>query len=103
MASNPPCMNDDGNAAIFVGTNFDTGESVTVCPACMVSFCAAIVEGMTGVPVSALIDAAQSGEIDLIDAGPAPEAQPETIEAAEITEPEIEHDTTETHAATLTD
>jgi len=62
-------MNDDGNAAIFVGTNFDTGQSITVCPPCLVSFCATIVEGMTGVPVAALIDAAQSGELELVADG----------------------------------
>ena len=56
-------MSDDGNAAIFTGTNFDTGDSVTVCATCMVSFCATIVEGMTGLPVSALIDSLESGEI----------------------------------------
>lgn len=63
--ANPPCQFDDGNAAIFTGTNFDTGDSVMLCPPCLVSFCATIIEGMTGVPVSALIDAAQSGELDL--------------------------------------
>lgn len=66
MASNPPCMSEDGNAAIFVGTNFETGDSVTLCPTCLVSWCATIVEGLTGVPVSALIDAAQSGELELV-------------------------------------
>lgn len=54
--ANPPCQSDDGNAAIFTGTNFDTGDSVMLCPACMVSFCATIIEGMTGLPVSALLD-----------------------------------------------
>lgn len=63
--ANPPCQFDDGNAAIFTGTNFDTGDSVMLCPPCLVSFCATIIEGMTGIPVSALIDAAQSGELEL--------------------------------------
>ena len=58
-----PCQFDDGNAAVFIGTNLDTGETVTLCPPDLVSWCATIVEGMTGVPVSALIDAAQSGEL----------------------------------------
>jgi len=61
--ANPPCQSDDGNAAIFTGTNFDTGDSVMLCPACMVSFCATIIEGMTGLPVAALLDAANSGEL----------------------------------------
>lgn len=54
--ANPPCMSDDGNAAVFTGTNFDTGQSVMLCGPCLVSFCAAIVEGMTGLPVAALLD-----------------------------------------------
>jgi len=60
--ANPPCQFDDGNAAVFIGTNFDTGESVTLCPPCLVSWCATIVEGMTGVPVSALIDSLNQTE-----------------------------------------
>jgi hypothetical protein len=57
MAQNPACMNDDGNLAIFVGTNLDTGMSVTLCVDCFVQFCATMVEGLTGVPVVALLEA----------------------------------------------
>ena len=48
-------MNDDGNLAVFIGTNLETGDTVTVCPNCLVAFCAAIVEGMTGLAVTSLM------------------------------------------------
>ena len=56
--ANPPCQSDDGNTAVFTGTNFDTGQSVMLCAQCLVSFCATSVEGMTGLPVNALLDSA---------------------------------------------
>jgi len=85
--ANPPCQFDDGNAAVFIGTNFDTGESVTLCPPCLVSWCATIVEGMTGVPVSALIDAARSGEL-----GSPPQDTTEDSTSEDSTEPaDTEH------------
>ena len=62
--SNPPCQSEDGNAAVFTGTNFDTGQSVMLCSECLVSFCAAIVEGMTGLPVAALLDSATASPDD---------------------------------------
>ncbi len=56
MAQNPACQNDDGNLAIFIGTNLDTGSTVTLCPPCLLQFCGVIVEGMTGMPVNDLIN-----------------------------------------------
>ena len=55
MAGNPACMSDDGNLAVFIGTNLDTGDTVTLCPPCLIQFCATIVESSTGVPVTQLI------------------------------------------------
>ena len=55
MAQTLACQSDDGNAATFIGTNLDTGESVTLCPPCLLQFCGTIVEGMTGLPVNELL------------------------------------------------
>ena len=66
--ANPPCQSDDGNAAIFTGTNFDTGDSVMLCPVCMVTFCATIIEGLTGLPVPQILDDLHAGEPDDDDA-----------------------------------
>lgn len=55
MAQNPACQSDDGNVAIFIGTNLDTGDSQVLCPSCLLQFCATIVQAMTGVPVPDLI------------------------------------------------
>ena len=61
MAQTLACQSDDGNAATFIGTNLDTGESVTLCPPCLLQFCGTIVEGMTGLPVNELL---KSGPVD---------------------------------------
>ena len=82
--ANPPCMSDDGNAAVFTGTNFDTGQSVMLCGPCLVSFCATIVEGMTGLPVSALLDSVDQLATGDDDAG--------EIATDETTTDEIEPD-----------
>jgi hypothetical protein len=68
--ANPPCMNEDGNEAVFTGTFFTTGQSVMLCADDMITFCATIVEGMTGVPVASFIQefneaAAQAAESDI--------------------------------------
>jgi len=39
MASNPPCMANDGESAVFTGTFFDSGQSVTLCNEHLVAFC----------------------------------------------------------------
>lgn len=63
MAFTPPCMSDDGNAAVFVGTLLESGNSITVCPDCLVSFALSIVESNTGLPIAELIaQANESGE-----------------------------------------
>ena len=61
MAQQLPCQSEDGNLAIFIGTNLETGDSQTLCPLCMVQFFGTIIEGMTGLPVNALLE---SGPVD---------------------------------------
>ena len=93
--ANPPCMSDDGNAAVFTGTNFETGQSVMLCGPCLVSFCATIVEGMTGLPVSALLDSAgeltpppaESEDVeDVEDVGDVEDAATDTEDSATATD-----------------
>ena len=49
-------MSDDGNAAVFVGTLLESGQSVTLCQVCLPQFMVTMLEGITGVPVGAVID-----------------------------------------------
>ena len=55
MANNPACMSNDGAEAAFIGTFFDSGDSVTVCGDCLVGFCASIVKGITGLDVPGML------------------------------------------------
>ena len=61
MAQQLPCQSDDGNLATFIGTNLNTGASETLCAPCLLQFCGTIIEGMTGLPVNALLE---SGPVD---------------------------------------
>jgi hypothetical protein len=54
------CQTEDGNNAIFIGTNLDTGDSVSLCQSCLIEFFAAMLEGMTGIPVGAIMAAGLS-------------------------------------------
>lgn len=45
----PPCMSDDGNPAVFVGTMLQTGDAVALCDECLVPWAAALLNAMTGV------------------------------------------------------
>jgi len=45
----PQCMSGDGNAAVFVGTMLETGDSVELCDVCLVAWAAALLQAMTGV------------------------------------------------------
>lgn len=75
--ANPPCMSNDGNAAVFVGTFLENGDSVALCDACMVPWAAAVLEVTTGIDPAPFIRAISEG----------PE-QPEPIEGDT---PEAEH------------
>lgn len=50
-------MSDDGNAAVFTGTFFDSGQSVTVCSECFVSFAAGTLQAITGAPIGDVLAA----------------------------------------------
>lgn len=50
-------MQDDGEQATFVGTLLDSGEGFTLCSRCMALWCAAMLQGMTGVDMSPVVQA----------------------------------------------
>lgn len=54
--ANPPCMSDDGNQSIFVGTFLLQGEPVAVCAECIGPWAAAVVQASTGVDLSSIFD-----------------------------------------------
>lgn len=45
----PQCMSNDGNPAIFIGTFYPSGDSVSLCNDCMPAWCSAVVSGMLGI------------------------------------------------------
>ena len=55
MAGLPPCMMEDSNGAIFTGTFFETGQTVTVCATCLQDFMETMLTSMTNVPVHDVI------------------------------------------------
>lgn len=59
----PPCMSNDGNAAVFVGTFLENGDSVALCGECLPGFAIALTAGMTGTDIEAL-----AGFLDAQDA-----------------------------------
>lgn len=64
--ANPPCMSDDGQPAVFVGTMLETGDSVALCNDCLVGWAAAVLNVMTGVDPTPYLAAISD------DAPPAP-------------------------------
>lgn len=58
MAVQLECMTGDGKSAIFTGTFFEDGRSITVCDTCLQDFMVTMLEVTTGLPVSALLAAA---------------------------------------------
>lgn len=83
-------MNDDGNAAVFTGTFFESGLSVMVCGDCFVSFAAGTLEAMTGVPVGMLLEMPAEGwqpegsETPTVEAGEAGPIPDESSEAGTV-------------------
>lgn len=68
----PPCMSDDGNPAVFVGTMLATGDAVALCDECLVSWTAALLNVMTGVdptPFLAAIGEPDSERVALTEDG----------------------------------
>lgn len=91
--ANPPCMNQDGNPATFMGTFLETGDTVAVCDECMVAFTAAVLNTMTGIDPTPFL-AAVSDDVEEVvilddgaqpaaDAGTPQETEPPTAHAAE--------------------
>lgn len=65
--ANPPCMSDDSNPAVFVGTFLGDGSSVALCDSCMVAWSAALLNAMTGIDPTPFIMAISDdvAEVDL--------------------------------------
>lgn len=55
--ANPPCMSGDGNAAAFIGTFLETGDTVALCDECLVAWSAAMLNAMTGIDPAPFIAA----------------------------------------------
>ena len=78
----PECMAEDGQAAVFVGTFLQNGQSVAVCDEHLVYFAADTLHTMTGVdpaPFIAAISDEQPEEVDPME----PETHPEPEEPLE--------------------
>ena len=91
-------MNEDGNAAVFVGTLLDSGDSVTLCPPCLVGWAVGIVEGGTGLPVSDIIAEAQR-QLDSVP-GAADDVEPAEADGEGTDAPkDVEADTPEDSTA----
>lgn len=50
----PQCMSNDGKQAVFIGTFFENGDSVTVCEDCFQAFVTATTAQMSGIPADVL-------------------------------------------------
>lgn len=98
----PACMNDDGNLAIFIGTNLESGDTVTVCPDCLVAFCTAIVEGMTGMPVTQLLASFEEQVAAGLEEQPEDNDDSHDEERTSVPESDTTTTTDEPNVATLT-
>jgi hypothetical protein len=75
------CQSEDGRQAVFVGTFLNTGDAVAVCDECLVSFCAAVLNSMTGVDPEPFLRALAKDD-ELPESGPvAPEGSGDPIMA----------------------
>ena len=43
----PACMSEDGNQAVFIGTNLMTGDAAALCQDCLPAFLVSLLAGMT--------------------------------------------------------
>lgn len=85
--ANPPCMNDDGNAAVFVGTFLAEGDSVALCDSCMVPFAAAMLHAMTGVDPTPFLEAVSDDEVTVeqVETAETADTSPAAAEAPDPT------------------
>ena len=100
MAQNPACQNDDGNPAMFIGTNLDTGSTVTLCPSCLLQFCGVIVEGMTGMPVNELIAEMATSSDEPAETITDPDSMSSPVMDSPSEDTGTEHDADAEHSAT---
>lgn len=70
----PPCMSDDGNPAVFVGTMLQTGDAVALCDECLVPWAAAMLAAMTGLDPMPFLQAVSDSEITPEEVAAAEEA-----------------------------
>ena len=84
----PECMAEDGQAAVFVGTFLQNGQSVAVCDEHLVYFCADTLHTMTGVdPAPFIVAISEPSDEDLEAADEAIEAQGAAAEAEVLADP----------------
>lgn len=88
MAGNPECQYSDGKQAVFIGTNLNSGETVTLCEDDFLTFCEAAVEGFTGVPIHEVI----AGIIVALaaDAEAAAEAEADDLKGNAMSDADVE-------------
>lgn len=72
----PPCMSDDGNQAVFVGTMLQTGDAVALCDECLVAWSAALLNAMTGVDPTPFLQAISDGPPERPEPADEPPAEP---------------------------
>lgn len=75
----PPCMSNDGNGAVFVGTFLENGDAVALCGECLPGFAIALTASMTGTDIEAL-----TGFLDAQDAETPDDV---AVQAAELAAP----------------
>lgn len=78
----PECMAQDGQAAVFVGTFLQNGQSVAVCDEHLVYFCADTLSTMTGLDPTPFIAAISDDPGEEVPPEP-PTEPPEPPEPAE--------------------
>lgn len=72
----PACHSEDGNQAVFIGTNLLTGDAAALCQDCLPSFLVALLATMTHTDASALSEwiYGHEGEATAAEGAPTDEA-----------------------------
>lgn len=60
--ANPACATGDGNAASFIGTYLESGDTVALCDECLVAWSAAMLNSMTGIDPTPFLQAISEGD-----------------------------------------
>jgi len=69
MAQNPPCQFNDGHSAMFVGTFFESGLSITTCADHFVSFLESSLRAMITEPLTLTPESPEAASPEVLDAG----------------------------------